>query len=161
MVKTLDCEDLTCETFEFRNDESFYLYLKSPIDGYVTIYLADNEVAQRLLPFAEMPSGMLNAVKVAADQEYILFSQEKDQLGLRGYIDEYQMYTEAESDQNRVFVIYSKEPLVKPALYEADEDEAVEMPMQMELEEFQKWLAKNKRYNKQMEVVRKDILIRK
>ncbi|MCB0837417.1 MAG: hypothetical protein KDE26_18610 [Bacteroidetes bacterium] len=160
-VKALDCEEVTCETFEFRNEESFYLYLKSPIDGYVTIYLADASVSQRLLPFANMPQGQLNAVKVEADKEYILFSKEKDQLGLRGYIDEYEMYTEADYDQNRIFVIYSQEPLVKPALYEAGEDEKVEMPMQMDLVEFQKWLAKNRRYNEDMEVVRLDITIRK
>ena len=108
-----------------------------------------------------MPQGQLNAVKVEADKEYILFSKEKDQLGLRGYIDEYEMYTEADYDQNRIFVIYSQEPLVKPALYEAGEDEKVEMPMQMDLVEFQKRLAKNRRYNEDMEVVRLDITIRK
>lgn len=162
-IKALDCEDVQCETSQFNDGESFFLHLKSPVDGYVTVYLADAQTAQRLFPYRNMPDGQVNAVPVKADREYILFSNRKDQMGLRGFVDEYELYAATEADQNRIFVIYSTEPITKPALYraEAESTENVEMPMEMEATEFHQWLAKNKRYNKEMEIARLDIMIRK
>lgn len=156
VIKPLDCESISCETEEFKDEESFYLYLKSPVDGYVTVYLSDPSTAQRLLPYREMPDGRFNAVAVKADEEYILFSQAYDALDLRGYVDEYEMYAGSEVDQNRLYVIYSKAPLVKPALYRESND----LPMQLAADEFQKWLAAQRRYNPDMQVARLDLTIR-
>ncbi|MEO0894967.1 MAG: hypothetical protein AAFY71_01010 [Bacteroidota bacterium] len=158
--KSLKCEQLECASEDFSDGEDFFMYLKSPIDGYVTIYIGDAETTQRILPYAEMPDGMMNAVEVKADKEYILFSKDKDELGLKYFVDEYQLYTEDEVDQNRVYVIFSKEPLVKPALYESEVKE-YDMPMQLQAENFQKWMAKQKKYNPEMEVFRLDVTIKK
>ncbi|GAB4425230.1 MAG: hypothetical protein OHK0039_42850 [Bacteroidia bacterium] len=155
VVKPLDCEELRCETFQFQDGESFYLYLQSPIDGYITIYLADAATAQRLLPYREMPATMINGVAVKADQPYILFSHDKDRLGLRGYIDEYELFAASPVDQNRLFVVFSREPLVKPALRAADGN----MPMELVAEEFHRWLAHQKQYNRDIQVARVDLSI--
>lgn len=157
IIKPLDCESVSCETTEFKEAESFYLYFKSPVDGYVTVYLSDPGTAQRLLPYREMPDGRFNAIEVKADQEYILFSQAQDILDLRGYVDEYEMYAASEMDQNRLYVIYSKEPLVKPSLNRDGQD----LPMQLSANDFQKWLASQRRYNQDMQVSRLDLTIRK
>ena len=160
VTKTLDCLQDNCESDEYEDGESFYMYLKSPVDGFVTIFISDAEVTQRILPYSKMPKGMMNAVEVKADEEYILFSQEKDKLNLGAYVDEYEMYAENEVDQNRIYVIYSEKPLIKPALYKSEEEE-FDMPMQLDSEDFQKWMAKQKRYNPEMVVFRSDITIKK
>lgn len=159
-AKTLACLDFGCETFEYKNGTPLYLYLKSPVDGYITIYLTDTDVAQRLFPYREMPANQLNAVKVKADKEYVLFSQEKDQLNLRGYVDEYEMMATDAITQNRLYVIYSPEPLVKPLLYRDNSQPDYEMPLQLTYLDFQKWLAQQRRYNEGMEVFRLDVSIK-
>jgi len=159
-AKTLDCLQPNCESDDYVDGESFYVYLKSPVDGYITIFLSDAQTAQRLLPYVEMPQGMMNAVPVKADEEYILFSREMDKLNLGPYVDEYEMYAENEVDQNRVYVIYSKKPLTKPALYQNEETD-YDMPMQLSSENLQKWMAKQKRYNPDMQVFRMDISIKR
>lgn len=159
-IKALDCEDPRCATSDFQDSESFYVYVKSPVDGYVTIYLSDPATAQRLLPYSNMPKGQVNAVPIEADEEYIFFSQSKDVLDLRGYVDEYELYAASEVDHNRIFVIFSEEPLVKPALYRDDSSARFEVPMQLETREFQKWLAEQRQFNQSMQVARLDITIR-
>ncbi|MCI4668871.1 MAG: DUF4384 domain-containing protein [Bacteroidia bacterium] len=157
---TLKCLTTNCISSDFEDGDSFYMYLKSPVDGYVTIFISDATTAQRLLPYAEMPKGMMNAVEVKADEEYILFSSAKDKLDLRGYVDEYELYAENDVDQNRIYVIYSEKPLIKPMLSKSDETE-FEMPMELKFEELQRWMAKQKRYNPEMVVFRADISIKK
>lgn len=160
-IKALDCENAGCETSQFKDGESFYLYLKSPVDGYITVYLSDAYTAQRLFPYRNMPSDQINSVPIKADKEYILFSGAKDQLGLKSFVDEYELFANEEVDQNRIFVVFTKEPITKPALYKGGKDESVEMPMELKSDAFHEWLAKNKQYNKDMEVARLDIMIRK
>ncbi|MDX2247733.1 MAG: hypothetical protein SF052_13195 [Bacteroidia bacterium] len=160
-IKALDCESAGCETSQFKDGESFYLYLKSPVDGYVTVYLSDAYTAQRLFPYRNMPSDQMNSVPVKADKEYILFSGAKDQFGLKSYVDEYELFANEEVDQNRIFVVFTQEPITKPALSKGGKNESVEMPMELKSDDFHEWLAKNKQYNKDMEVARLDIMIRK
>lgn len=157
---TLKCLDKDCVSSEYEDGDSFYMYLKSPVDGYVTIFISDATTAQRLLPYSSMPKGMMNAVEVRADEEYILFSSDMDKLGLREYVDEYELYAETRLDQNRLYVIYSEKPLTKPMLSKNEEEE-FEMPMELKAEDLQKWMSKQKRYNPEMVVFRSDITIKK
>ena len=166
-VFAMDCDDTKCETEMFKDGEDFFMHFKSPIDGYITIYLADQEISQRILPYSNMPSGMENGVKIEADKEYILFSEEKDAFGLKRYVDEYQVYTDADIDLNRVFIIFSEEPIRKPALYDdlmstSDSDsDRYEMPDHLPFEDFYKWMANNRKVNKTMQIENLDITIQK
>ncbi|RMG65402.1 MAG: hypothetical protein D6722_15980 [Bacteroidetes bacterium] len=156
----LDCEQANCRTEMFQDGESLYLYLKSPVDGYVTIYLADVHTAQRLLPYRNMPEAMVHGLPVKADEEYILFSRAAAAPAMRGYVDEYELFAGRPLDQNRLYIVYSAEPLVKPALYRAREASDYDMPLQLATEDLQKWLAKQRRYQEVIQVQRLDISIR-
>lgn len=162
-IKPLDCEEAQCETDRFKDGESFYIYFKSPESGYLTIYLSDENVTQRLLPYSEMPDGLENAVKVKADQEYVFFSSRKNALPIENYlVDEYELFTEEVQEQHRIYIIYSKEPLNKPALNDITQDDTWGiMPKSLVSEEFHKWLAKSWRFNKGMQIARTDIIINK
>jgi hypothetical protein len=160
-VMTLDCEDPACQTDRFVNGEPLYLFFKAPVDGYLTVYIGDPSVTQRLLPYSRMPQGMVNALPVEADEEYILFSQDQDPFDLGYYVDEYEMYTANANDQNRLYVIFSREPLVKPSLYAGKDPggDNMAMPTQLSPEDFQTWLAKQRRYNPDIRVQTMDIVI--
>jgi hypothetical protein len=160
-VAALDCTDPGCKTDRFINGEPLYLYFKAPVDGFLTVYLGDPTITQRLLPYSRMPRGMVNAVPVKADEDYILFSAAKDGFELSTYVDEYEMYTDKPVDQNRLYVIFSREPLVKPALYAGQDPggDNLEVPMQLNPQDFQKWLAQQRRYNPDIQVTRLDLMI--
>lgn len=161
-VKPLDCEETTCVTSEFQEGEDFYVYLKSAAPGYISVYLSDGQIAQRIFPYRDMPEDQLNGVKVKADQEYILFSKDQDQLDLRSYVDEYELYAENDVDQNRIYVIYSEKPLVKPSLNKGNSNVAgIDMPMELDFQDFQRWLSENKRYHDGIQVERVDITVSK
>ncbi|RMG24272.1 MAG: hypothetical protein D6730_12980 [Bacteroidetes bacterium] len=162
-IKALDCEQPRCETDRFKDGEDFFLYFKSPESGYLTIYLTDEHTAQRLLPYREMPDGLENAVQVKADQPYIFFSSRENALPIENYlVDEYELFVQEVQEQHRIYVIYSHEPLRKPALDPIHTDESGNtMPRSLPSEEFHKWLAKSWRYNKGMQIARLDIIISK
>jgi hypothetical protein len=161
-VKPLDCEQASCVTAEFQEGEDFFVYLKSAAPGYVSVYLSDGNIAQRIFPYREMPEDQLNGVKIKADQEYILFSKDQDQLDLRSYVDEYELYAENDVDQNRIYVIYSEKPLVKPSLNKGNSHVAgIDMPMELDFQDFQRWLAENRRYHDGIQVERVDITVTK
>ncbi len=161
-VKPLDCNENNCETFAFKDGEDFFVFLKSAAPGYVSVYLSDGTIAQRIFPYRDMPENQLNGVKIQADREYILFSKDKDLLDLRSYVDEYELYAENEVDQNRIYVIYSEKPLVKPSLSKGNAPQAgIEMPMELDFQDFQRWLAENRRYHEGIQVERVDITVSK
>ena len=109
-----------------------------------------------------MPEEREDGVKVKADREYVLFSRENDAMGLRGYVDELELYTETPQDHNRLYVIYSDEPLGKPLLSEGESKiSGYEMPMELPAEDFSRWLAQNRRYQKKLQVERIDLTISK
>ena len=160
-VSALDCEEAGCVTDRFVNGEPFYLHFKSPVDGYLTVYIGDQTITQRIFPYRNMPGDLYNAVPVEADEEYILFSLNPDPFNLRTYVDEYEMYTDKAVDQNRIYVIFSKEPLIKPALYAGTDPtgESTEMPLELAPDDFTRWLSKQRRYNPDIQVKRLDVII--
>lgn len=162
-MKTLDCEEERCMTDRFVDGEDFFLYFNSPVSGYLTVYLADQSDAQRLLPYSDMPSGLENAVPIKADEPYIFFSSRTNKLDIESYrVDEYELFAESPRDHHRLYVLFSEEPLNKPSLTPIYEDELGQtMPKSLSTEDFHKWLAKSWRYNKGMQIARLDITISK
>ncbi|TAE52029.1 MAG: hypothetical protein EAZ89_09170 [Bacteroidetes bacterium] len=157
-IKSLDCPELSCETFDFRDGEPLYLYLKSPKRGYISIYMADPKVAQRLLPYRQMPENLMEAVEIEGDKDYVFFSRQRDQLNLASYVDEYELFAETEADLSRIYVLFSEKPMGKPVLNEAAR---TDMPPELDPAEFQKWLARQRRHNPDLAVFRIDLSIRK
>ena len=174
IAKTLTCPDIKCEKTEFKDNDDFYLYFKSPASGYISVFLDDGKNAFRLLPFQNMPESYEGGIAIHMDEEYILFSDEKQFDYFKDdevIIDTYQLFAETEMDMNRLFVIFSKTPLNKPRLKNALDTDALSdeeimsgytLPKAMESENFQRWLLKNRSYRKDdMQVGIVDITISK
>ncbi|WNJ20632.1 hypothetical protein [Pontibacter sp. G13] len=168
-IQPLDCESAQCATTVFQDGESFYVAFRAPVDGFISIYLADQEISQRILPYREMPRGMYNGFPVKGDKTYFLFSKDQAPERLKAYVDEYEMYAFEPEELNAMYVIFSKKEITKPLL-EARDDEAFvvegndktyEMPMQLSNTKFQAWMASQRVYNDDLQIQRVDITIRK
>lgn len=154
----LGCLNIDCKKTSFKDNDDFYFYFSSPISGYISIFLDDREYSYRLIPYSDMPAKYESGMPVKADKEYFLFT---DNPGFdyfeeeENFVDTYQLYSEALEDMNRIFVIFSKEPLNKPRLQKdidkevlSDKEikEGYEIPKSLRSEDFQRWLNKNRSY---------------
>lgn len=165
----LNRPDLNYKTDQFRQNQQLYLYFRSPADGYLTVfYVSDNE-AFRILPYQQTPPEEANMFHVIADKSYILFSSEMGEHLSKNVVDELVLETVDTQTIDRLFLIFSHQLLMKPGLENKDQvylsvedmDRGFTMPKSMEAEDFQKWLMKNRIYNRQIEVKIIDITISK
>mgnify|MGYP006903494796 CR=1 FL=1 len=124
------------ESDEFRNGDDLYLYFKSPINGYLAVYLLDENTQQVfcLLPYKSSGDP---AYKIVHDKPYIFFSCQKAEEN-PNEVDEYTMTCEHSMEQNIIYIVFSPNMFAKAFA----EDENIKLPRQLPLKEFQKWLGK-------------------
>lgn len=129
----------------FRSGDDMYLYLKSPVDGYVAVFLIDdkNDVYS-LLPYSGSSTG---EVKVKHDREYVFFdaaSGDRD----HGEVDELVITAEQDVEHNQVYVIFSPQPFSKAA----DNYSGEGLPRSLSYDSFTKWLVKCRKFDSRMGV---------
>ena len=144
---------------DFYISDDLFLFFRSPVNGYLTVYLDDNKNAQCLLPYRKMPKGMEEAMPIKADKEYIFFSDKPEH---NYFIDDffaedtYELYTSEKKEINRHYVHFSKKPINKPILKKNDNqnlEDYFELPRIIDSESFQKWLIK-------IQQIRNDLVIK-
>ncbi len=137
---TLNCPLEQCRTTAYYNGEDLFLLFQSPIDGYLSLFLADDEQAYRLLPYASM--GTLSAVKIKGDKEYVIFSRKNSYPFNDGFaIDAMQLTTVKSIEYNSVYVVFSEEKYIKPILEDIQEiGDGYYLPRSLDLSEFKEWL---------------------
>ena len=158
-VHTLTCNQLKCSTEVFNSGQELILYFKAPKDGFVAIYLDDNQQTQKLLPYSVQANQ--STFRVEADKEYYFFYSDKN--NQNGKVDEMELYTDKKIEQNRMFVLYSESDFSKPILSETTSNhnnELYKLPPFMASGSFQLWLQKTRSYNKQIELNIIDISIK-
>ena len=143
------------ESDEFRNGDDLYLYFKSPINGYLAVYLLDENTQQVfcLLPYK---SSGEPASKIVHDKPYIFFSCQKAEEN-PNEVDEYTMTCEHSMEQNTIYIVFSPNMFAKAFA----EDGSIGLPRQLPLKEFQKWLGKCKAKDTNIQEKKKVITIEK
>lgn len=132
------------ESDQFRNGDDLYLLFHSPIKGYLAVYLVDaDDQAFCLLPYRNQTEGIY---PVKANQRYIFFNEELALREEHSLVDEYVMTTERSSEHNQIYVIFSPNQFVKAV----DGNLTDGMPRQLSSDDFNKWLAKCRKYDKDM-----------
>lgn len=131
------------ESTEFRSGDDLFLYFKSPVDGYLTVYLLDETSGDVfcLLPYRASGEG---AYRIEHDKPYVLFSS-KHELNNPGDVDEYHMTCSSDKEYNDVYVIFSPNAFAKA---NANETMSEVLPRQLSFEDYQKWLAKLRKKDK-------------
>lgn len=145
--------DLKYERTDFCDGDDLYLYVQSPVDGYLNVYLLD-EISQTgycLLPYKKesCPS-----VQIRHDIPYVFFSREKN---ASISVDEYTMTCNREEEYNELYIIFSPHPFVKVNSLGDTEN----LPKELSYKGFHKWLHESQGRDKDMVVDRKGIKIKK
>ena len=139
------------ESDEFVDGDQIFLSFRTPAKGHLAVYLLDNDgQAFCLLPY---PTQEEAHYFVKANERHLLFDREVG----NEFTEEYYLTCSNEVEYNQLYVIFSPNEFVK-----ALDDQAEElMPRELSEDEFQKWLAKNRRRDNKMQLIRKTLTIKR
>ena len=170
-IYSLNCLDINCKTNTFNaGKDDFYIYFSCPVSGYLAIFLDDGEQAQRLLPYKNMGSRFEQGVPIKANTEYFLFRNKEPYKYFNTNADEYTLEANQLLDQERLFIIFSKNQIVQPYINKnnsnkqlSDIEEKIDLnvPDALPSEEFQKWLIQSRINNRDIVVKIEYITIKK
>lgn len=153
--------DKELATDVFKNGDDFFLYFKSPIDGYLTVFLFDITAGEAycLLPYQDSGAG---SYPIKFNEEYYFFSPNHAKGG-EGKVDELVLTCAKEKPEeyNQLFIIFSPNPYAKKMATTGQKqltDELV-IPSSLGYMDFNKWLMKCQQKDEQMEVRRIPIKI--
>ncbi len=147
-----------------------YIYFKSPIDGYLACYLGDDDEAmtmQCLVPYDGMREGVF---PVEANKEYILFSRDDAEENLRPYTRRLKMNAHGDADINQVYIIFSPNKFIKASDHDDTSRMVIDpktgkelslMPRRADFATFQKWLAKNRKHDQDLQIIKTLITVNK
>lgn len=134
------------ESSTFRDGDDMYLSFSAPVDGFLAVYLIDDDrQAFCLLPYRNQTDGIF---PIAAGEHYTFFHTESAPQNMRSLVDEYYMICNRETEQNAIYVIFSPKKFIKAS------DRAGEgvLPRTLPYADFQKWLTKCRTHDTDMNV---------
>lgn len=143
------------ESDKFNSGDDLYLWFKSPVDGYLTVWLLDrgSQTVYCLLPYRSSSQG---AVEVKRDQPYVFFHQDR-KLKDWQYIDEYTLTANAAVEWNEVYVVFSPNPYAKATVNTSD----ALAPRELTFKDFSAWLTRCQIKDSDMVVSKQLIEIKK
>lgn len=141
-AQTLTYPDFASKSNSFISGDDMYLYFKSPVDGYLSVYYDDQKDIYKILPYKNMSSE--SCLPVKADKEYILFSDKNTHDYFKSSADQIEVFTPLESEINTLHVIFSEKRYFKPGLNSAGIDKNGIIPKSLSRKKFEEWLSGNK-----------------
>ena len=141
---------LSNENDTFKDGDDFYLYFKTPVDGYLSVYLLDGDKVYCLLPYRSGKSGF---TKVSGGKEYLFFSKDMAEEGTAGLVDEYQLTSSSGTAINHIYVFFSTSEFTKAA------DKVGDTGLhELGVDPFLRWMTKARSKDKKMQM--RDFLVR-
>ena len=129
----------------FNSGDDLYLYLKTPVDGYVAVYLIDEEpTAYCLLPYNGDADGMQ---PVKRNKEHIFFSPALAAADDRDMVDELKITCSDDlMELNQLYVIFSPNPFTKAVDHDSGKLVSGDLilPRQLSYKDFSSWLNKQR-----------------
>jgi len=155
----LNAPNLLSRTTSFLHEEQLYVYFKSPVKGYLSIFLEDDEAAYRLLPYMNMVDSYQNGVPVKGDTDYLFFSP-ADNAFPGNVVDEPRLLSlKKDIEYNFIYIIFSEDEFVKPVLENTTIVEGRIIPKQLPHKKFEQWLAGNRASSEHFQVIKEKISI--
>jgi len=136
-----NCSFPVCRTTSFSSGEQLYLWFKSPVDGYLSVFIDDGNMVYRLLPYSTMVNA--NTFQITGDEGYLFFSKEAT-AGLHPgeKPDEIELYTLQRKENNNLVLVFSTNPFFKPGLNkETVEADQYITPRSLGKSKFEEWLS--------------------
>lgn len=156
----LNAPNLQSRTKDFINGEQLYIYFKSPVDGYLSLFLEDDEGVYRLLPYMKMNPDYKNGVPVLGDVEYTFFSPALNFYS-KSIVDEMIMtLTKEKLEYNYIYIVFSEDKYIKPSLKKSFKSKERIIPSSLSKWEFDRWLANNKVSSTSFQLIKKRISIK-
>lgn len=149
---TLNCENEKCQTTDFRNRENIFMFFSSPMSGYISIYLTDEDTTQCLYPYHDMPADFEGGVPVVADEKYILFSTKQEfnyfrQKNIKN--QQYYLLSDKPQEIYIIYIIFSKSPITKPPMWSVIKySDGSKSPKSCKSKDFINWLNQYKSLEK-------------
>lgn len=130
------------ESDKFRNNDRLSVRLKSPLSGYFSVWLADDDAQQIfcMLPY-ENANGEAREIKSKSDNIFLSTADSS-----YPYREETIVVTEKECEFNRLIFIFSTERFTMPLT------EQGEYLPELSTNKFEKWLQKNRMKDEKMYV---------
>ena len=142
-VYTLSYPNVASKSTTFKSGDSMYLYFKSPVDGFLSIYLDDGKNIFKIFPYQDMDSE--SCLKVIADREYILFSKAKEHNYFGNSVDELELFTPLKSELDKLHILFSEKKYFKPRLTDSNKLESgYIVPKSSSRQQTANWLAETK-----------------
>ncbi len=143
------------ENTRFKNKDNLFLSFQSPVKGFLTIYLeGDDGQVSCLLPYRGHKEGVC---PIEANRRYIFFDPKSVPANEKAIVDEYYLTCDDTSEYNQIYIIFSPNQFTKAS----DDSVQENLPRQLSLEDFMKWLAKCRKHDVNMTVRKVGILIEK
>lgn len=146
--------DLKYARSDFKSGDDLYLYFKSPVNGFLTVYLLD-EVSQMVYCLLPYKSSSEAVTPIGKDKHYIFFSA-KHAGDVGHLIDEYEMTCNESVERNTIYVIFSPNEFAKANSNKVDDL----LPQELSFKEFQKWLVKLRNRDKEIVTINKNIIVK-
>ena len=139
------------ETDRFNSNDKVTIKLKSPVSGYVAIFFRDDNagVISCMMPY-ENENGTAREVK--SNKEYIYLSTEDP---IYPYKEQTILVTDKTVEFDTFILVFSKKPFSMPA-----SESGVFVP-ELSVENFQKWLRRNRINDETMQTIEKTVQIHK
>ncbi|MFN7707086.1 MAG: hypothetical protein ACK5QE_00300 [Sphingobacteriia bacterium] len=144
-------QEQPCATLDFQHADRFFLHFRSPQAGYLSVWLDNQQQAQCLLPYVQMPKGMESGMPIEAERAYVFFSShpQHNYFDQPAYAeDELQLYTDETVSYERLYIVFSTQPQVRPLLEESrtvsrqldNPLQGYRYPRRLDSQQFQAWL---------------------
>lgn len=142
-----NCSFPACRTTSFLSGEQMYLWYKSPVKGYLSVFIDDGDKVYRLLPYMGMNDQ--NSFRVNGDENYLFFSKETHPgLSQEEKPDEIELFTLQKKEYNTLYLVFSTHPFFKPGLNNEEiEPDRYILPKSLVKERFQEWLSDNRAFD--------------
>lgn len=143
------------ESENYRNGDDFYLSFQSPVSGYLAVYLIDDEqTAFCLLPYSNDIDGQ---IEVESGNQYLFFDAKSVPEKEKNKVDELILTCSKSIENNVIYIIFSPNSFTKAN----DNRQDIALPRKLPVDDFQKWLTKNRNMDNEMQVDMKTITISK
>ncbi|MBE6257458.1 MAG: DUF4384 domain-containing protein [Prevotella sp.] len=146
-------EEDVFEADEFKEGDRFYMSFSSPVDGYLAVYmLDDNGSAWRLLPYTNSSDP---SFRIEHGRDYVLFSERHGGDGIEVTCDK-------NLEFNHIYTLFSPNKFTRPIDNGVSpKDNRLILPPNLSLKQFQKWFVGIRKYDKELTINRKTIKITK
>jgi hypothetical protein len=142
------------ESENFKHEDDFYLFFRSPTKGYLSVYLTDMEKTYCLLPYMNETSGKR---EIESGKDYLFFSKKHAEQSEAAMVTEYILTCEKQTELNMLYIIFSPNEFTKAN----DKKNEPNLPRELSYKDFQTWLLNSQIRDKDMKVEMKSITITK